>query len=132
MLLLTEKDLKIRLTPEGSAEVLSDLIRVEDRKERVVLVAERSISIGRQEIQIYDQHGSSSSRSRQSEATDGRMEGHCEWKRQVGVAEKEGLLLSGCAQEENWDVNKHESYGASGCGHAKGKEVAISSTSTSY
>ena len=45
LLLLTEEDLKISLTPEGSAEVLSDLIRVDDRKERVVVVAERSISI---------------------------------------------------------------------------------------
>jgi len=45
LLLLTEEDSKIGLTPEGSAEVLSDLIRVEDSEERVVVVAERSISI---------------------------------------------------------------------------------------
>ena len=109
LLLLTEEDLQVSLTPEGSAKVLSDLIRVDDRKERVVVVVERSISIGRQEIQIYDLHGGSGSGggSRETEATDGRMEGYCGWKRQDGVAEKEELVLPGCAQEGKRDVNKH-------------------------
>lgn len=37
----TEKDLKISLATDGSAEVLSDRVRVEDRKVRVIVVAER-------------------------------------------------------------------------------------------
>lgn len=100
--------MKISLATDGGAEVFSDGVRVDDRKIRVVVVAECIDTVRRQQIQVDGLDGSRGGSGKTESTNSGVERGHCWRRREVVDEEDVGVLSSVCARGGDVDGNKHD------------------------